>query len=135
MSERSSRRQLGTHRAVPVLVTLALAVAVIGGFLVLRSTVANQERRLLDVRASEVILLLDSSFSGVESDMARLGAVARYGNLKRIATASEAKSLARDPASPGRTFAVLRESVDGFTVTAAGGPALKEGDRASSAYT
>lgn len=134
VSERLSRRQLGTHRAVPVLVTVALAVAVISGSFVLKSTVSDQERRLLDVRAGEVVLLLDSSFNGIQSDMARLGAVARYGNLKRIATTSEAESLADSATSPGRTFALLRKSGDGFTVTAAGGPALKKGDRASSAH-
>lgn len=117
-------------RLPEIVVTAVVATAAVVAFFVVRSTVADQEQRILQERTGEVGVILQNAFGTVESQLSTLGVAARIGDPAGKAFTREAAVLARTTATPGapRTFALVRRSGDRYVVAAAAGPGLKLGE-------
>jgi len=98
-----------------VFVTLALAAVV--GFLVVRSNVGNQNRRLLRERTGEVALLIQSAVSNLPTSLQPLGVAQRLGGTQ--AFVKEANAQASH--NPTDTIALVRTGAGPPTVIAAAG--------------
>ncbi|HEX3331044.1 MAG TPA: ATP-binding protein [Gaiellales bacterium] len=94
-------------------VTLALAAVV--GFLVVRSNVGNQNRRLLRERTGEVALLVQSAVSNLPTSLQPLGVAQRLGGTQ--AFVKEANAQASH--NPTETIALVRTGAGPPTVIAA----------------
>jgi signal transduction histidine kinase len=113
-------------RALPLVVLLALACAAIGAFLVVKHSVDEQERTILDERASEVSLLLQNAVAAIPSTLRSLGVAARVGDSPIGAFLAEARAQAGD--NQTQTIALVRRAGSRFAVVASHGPALAPGE-------
>ena len=111
---------------LPASVLVVLLLVTVAATLVTRAVVSDQDRRLLNERATEVSLVLNTSLSSVPATLAALGHVARDGG-----TALFTKEAAQDVAASPRdvAFALLRRQAGGFVVVAEAGPGLWVGER------
>lgn len=111
------RRRL---RAVSAAILLVLAGVVVALSLITRNIIQGQERLLLRERTGEAAAALGSAFSGSESSLRLLGALARM-DKGRGGLFNEA---ARSVTTPGaQTWLVTSQRGKGSTVTAAMGSA------------
>jgi serine phosphatase RsbU (regulator of sigma subunit) len=121
------RRSAALHRlsACALVVLLLLSV---GMALVTRAVERDQESRLLEQRADEVSLVLETSITSLKATLTGLGHVARDGG-----PALFMKEAAEDVAAgPGElTFALLRRERGAYVVVAAAGHGLSVDQRAS----
>ena len=81
-----------------------LALAAVAAFLVTRSNVNNQNRRLLRERTGEVALLLQSAVGNLPTSLQPLGVAQRLGGTAAFLKAADARTLS----APTQTVALVR---------------------------
>jgi len=102
-----------------------IAVIAVIAALVLRSVVANQERRLLKERAAELSAYLAASSQQTAAQLTAVGeATVAAGDSDRLF-----HSLAKVLVTQGRTVAVAQQRGNHFVTIAADGPLAKVGQR------
>ena len=104
-------------RLLPAAVFVTLALAAVVGFLVVRSNVGNQNRRLLRERTGEVALLIQSAVSNLPTSLQPLGVAQRLGGTQ--AFVKEANAQASH--NPTDTIALVRTGAGPPIVIAAAG--------------
>jgi signal transduction histidine kinase len=116
VGERAPRsRRAG--RLLPAAAFVVLALAAIAGFLIVRSNVHNQNRRLLDERTGEVALLLQSAVGNLPTSLQSLGLAQRLGGTPAFLDAAKAQTSR----APNQTAALVRTDGGAPTVLAAAG--------------
>lgn len=102
-------------RLLPAAVFVALTLAAIIAFLVVRSNVDTQNRRLLRERAGEVALLLQSAVSNLPTSLQPLGVAERLGGTREFLKEANAQAAK----TPTETIALVRTGGGPPTVIAA----------------
>ena len=102
-------------RLLPAAVFVALTLAAIVAFLVVRSNVDTQNRRLLRERAGEVALLLQSAVSNLPTSLQPLGVAERLGGTREFLKEANAQAAK----TPTETIALVRTGGGPPTVIAA----------------
>jgi serine phosphatase RsbU (regulator of sigma subunit) len=132
------RQGRGRRRGPPVrsrsrlsLATIAALVITLGvgafGAWGTHSVVADQQRRLLQERASEVGLLFTNAVSGITSSLTATRGVLRVTNGSSSAFERAVAQQVRAGKDNKTTLSVLAQTAGGFTVVSAAGPLLKAG--------
>ena len=104
-------------RLLPAAVFIVLVAAALAVFVVVRTNVDNQNRRLLRERTGEVALVLQSAVGNLSTSLQPLGVAQRLGGTAAfLKTANEQTSNA-----PNETIALVRTSGSASTVIAAAG--------------
>ena len=113
--KRARRRPL---RFISAVILVVLAGVVAASSLITRNVIRDQEQLLLSERTAEVATVLGTSFTGIQSSLLLLGAIARsdQGNAQLFADA--ARSVAT---SSTQAWLVTTQSETGLRVTAAAG--------------
>lgn len=127
----SGRRGLLT-RVLPALVLVTLLGAAAAVFFVARTTVHDQERRLLEERTSEVGLILNTAFATVTAQLHSLGTAARLGDSRFEEFLEEAETVRSAAANPP-AIALVRREAGRLVVVAATGKGLERGSALSGA--
>jgi serine phosphatase RsbU (regulator of sigma subunit) len=123
-------RRVGPFHAVPLVVLLLLLGVTAAATIATNVVVANQERRLLGERATEVNLVLTTSISTVETNLSVLAReVGRGGSSPFVQEAGAQLINSRNPSGIG----LLRPSGQSFVVVAAAGRDLQAGQQLSGA--
>ena len=134
-SHRSARRRwpLRTASIIAVLITLLATAAAVWAA---RTVVNDQEKRLLDERASEVSLVLTSAIDAIPAGLSSQGVVLTVTGGSRAAY-HQAAQAAVDAGPGDLTFAWLRPARDGhgYEVLEAAGSGLHRGDVIDDART
>lgn len=134
-SDRSTRRRwpLRTASTIAVLITLLATAAAVWGA---HTVVSDQEKRLLNERASEVSLVLTSAIDSIPAGLSSQGVVLTVTGGSRAAYHQAAQAAVE--AGPGElTFAWLRPALDGhgYEVLDAAGTGLHRGEVVNDART
>ncbi len=104
-------------RLLPAAVFILLVAAALAVFLVVRSNVNNQNRRLLRERTGEVALLLQSAVGNLPTSLQPLGVAQRLGGTAAFLKAANEQAAS----APTETAALVRTSDGAPTVIAAAG--------------
>jgi signal transduction histidine kinase len=104
-------------RVLPAAVLIVLALAAVAAFLVVRSNVNNQNRRLLRERTGEVALLLRSAVGNLPTSLQPLGVAQRLGGTAAFLKAANAQTSR----APTETVALVRTIAGTPTVVAVAG--------------
>jgi signal transduction histidine kinase len=116
VGERAPRsRKAG--RLLPAAAFIVLALAAIAGFLVVRSSVHNQNTRLLRERTGEVALLLKSAVGNLPTSLQSLGVAQRLGGTHAFLDAANVQTSS----APTETATLVRTGGGAPTVLAAAG--------------
>jgi serine phosphatase RsbU (regulator of sigma subunit) len=126
-ASKKPRGYIPLHRLSAVTV-IALLLLTAGVALVTRAVESDQENRLLEQRANEVSLVLETSISSLADTLADLGNVARDGSMALFTKEAENDVLA---GPGGLTFALFRPHLGNYVVAAEAGHGLSVGERAS----
>ena len=102
---------------LPAVVFIVLALAAVAAFLVTRSNVNNQNRRLLRERTGEVALLLQSAVGNLPTSLQPLGVAQRLGGTAAFLKAANAQTSS----APTQTVALVRNIGGTPTVVAVAG--------------
>jgi len=102
-------------RLLPAAVFAALTLAAIVAFVVVRSNVDNQNRRLLRERTGEVALLVQSAVTNLPTSLQPLGVAQRLGGTRAFLKEANAQAAK----APTETIALVRATGGSPTVIAA----------------
>jgi signal transduction histidine kinase len=120
----SGTARLGGGRLIPAAVLIALALAAVTAFVVVRRAVDDQNGRILRERTGEVGLLLQSAVTDLSSTMQPLGVAQRLGGTAQFQRLADAQTAA----APTQTLALVRATGGAPTVVAvSGAPATSVG--------
>ena len=108
-------RSLRGGRVLPAAVFIALTLAAIIGFLVVRSNVDNQNRRLLRERTGEVALLIQSAAGNLPTSLQPLAVAQRLGGTQAFLKQANAQASK----APTETIALVRTTGAAPTVITA----------------
>ena len=121
---------VGLSLATIVALIITLGVGAFGAWGT-HSVVADQQRRLLKERGSEVGLLFTSAVSGITSSLTATRGVLRVTNGSSSAFERAVAQQVLAGKENKTTLSVLAPAAGGFTVVSAAGPLLKAGQRVS----
>jgi signal transduction histidine kinase len=104
-------------RALPAAVFIVLALAAVAAFLIVRSNVNNQNKRLLRERTGEVALLLQSAVGNLPTSLQPLGVAQRLGGTTAFLKAANEQTSS----TPTETVALVHNIAGTPTVVAVAG--------------
>jgi signal transduction histidine kinase len=112
-------------RLLPAAVFVLLAAAAVGAFLVARTNVNNQNKKLLRERTGEVALLLQAAVGNLPTSLQPLGVAQRLGGTEAFLKQANAQTSS----APQETIALVRTAGGTPTVIAVAGlaPAFPKG--------